>query len=35
MSNSVRLIEVGKEYGTPAAYLIDFVAEVKDEWLRA
>lgn len=32
-SNSVRLVEVAKEYGTPAAYLIDFAAEVKDEWL--
>jgi 4-hydroxy-3-methylbut-2-enyl diphosphate reductase len=33
-SNSVRLVEVAKEYGTPAAYLIDFAAEVKDEWLE-
>jgi len=32
-SNSVRLVEVAKEYGTPHAYLIDFAAEVKDEWL--
>lgn len=32
-SNSVRLVEVAKEYGTPAAYLIDFAAEVNDEWL--
>lgn len=32
-SNSVRLVEVAKEYGTPSAYLIDFAAEVKDEWL--
>jgi 4-hydroxy-3-methylbut-2-enyl diphosphate reductase len=32
-SNSVRLVEVAKEYGTPAAYLIDFAAEVRDEWL--
>jgi 4-hydroxy-3-methylbut-2-enyl diphosphate reductase len=32
-SNSVRLVEVAKEYGTPNAYLIDFAAEVKDEWL--
>lgn len=32
-SNSVRLVEVAKEYGSPAAYLIDFAAEVKDEWL--
>lgn len=33
-SNSVRLVEVAKEYGSPAAYLIDFAAEVKDEWLE-
>ena len=33
-SNSVRLVEVAMEYGTPAAYLIDFAAEVKDEWLE-
>ena len=32
-SNSVRLVEVAKEYGSPAAYLIDFAAEVKEEWL--
>ncbi|HUW87026.1 MAG TPA: 4-hydroxy-3-methylbut-2-enyl diphosphate reductase [Candidatus Paceibacterota bacterium] len=32
-SNSVRLVEVAKEYGTPHAYLIDFAAEAKDEWL--
>lgn len=32
-SNSLRLVEVAKEYGTPNAYLIDFAAEVKDEWL--
>jgi 4-hydroxy-3-methylbut-2-enyl diphosphate reductase len=28
------LVEVAKEYGSPAAYLIDFAAEVKDEWLE-
>ncbi len=33
-SNSVRLVEVAKEYGTPNAYLIDFAAEAKDEWLE-
>lgn len=33
-SNSVRLVEVAKEYGTPEAYLIDFAAEAKDEWLE-
>ena len=32
-SNSVRLVEVAKEYGAKAAYLVDFAAEVKDEWL--
>ncbi len=32
-SNSVRLVEVSLEYGAKAAYLIDFAAEVKDEWL--
>jgi 4-hydroxy-3-methylbut-2-enyl diphosphate reductase len=33
-SNSVRLVEVAKEYGTPNAYLIDFASEAKDEWLE-
>jgi 4-hydroxy-3-methylbut-2-enyl diphosphate reductase len=32
-SNSVRLVEVSLEYGAKAAYLIDFAAEAKDEWL--
>ncbi len=32
-SNSVRLVEVAKEYGTPQAYLIDYAAEEKEEWL--
>ena len=32
-SNSVRLVEVAKEYGTKNAYLIDFAREAKDEWL--
>jgi len=31
-SNSVRLVEVSKEYGAKAAYLVDYAAEVKDEW---
>ena len=31
-SNSVRLVEVSKEYGAKSAYLIDYAAEVKDEW---
>jgi 4-hydroxy-3-methylbut-2-enyl diphosphate reductase len=33
-SNSVRLVEVAKEYGTPHAYLIDFAAEAREEWLK-
>jgi len=31
-SNSVRLVEVSLEYGAKAAYLIDFAAEIKEEW---
>ena len=31
-SNSVRLVEVSKEYGAKNAYLIDYASEVKDEW---
>jgi len=33
-SNSVRLVEVSREYGAKAAYLIDYAAEVKEEWLE-
>ncbi len=33
-SNSVRLVEVANEYGAKAAYLIDYAAEVKEEWLE-
>jgi 4-hydroxy-3-methylbut-2-enyl diphosphate reductase len=33
-SNSVRLVEVAKEYGARAAYLIDYASEVKDEWFE-
>ena len=33
-SNSVRLVEVALEYGTKAAYLVDYAAEVKDEWFE-
>ena len=33
-SNSVRLVEVAKEYGAKAAYLIDYASEVKDEWFH-
>jgi 4-hydroxy-3-methylbut-2-enyl diphosphate reductase len=32
-SNSVRLVEVALEYGAKAAYLVDYAAEVKAEWL--
>lgn len=33
-SNSVRLVEVAKEYGTPQAFLLDYAAEAKVEWLE-
>ncbi|MEY4444258.1 MAG: hypothetical protein RL301_337 [Actinomycetota bacterium] len=33
-SNSVRLVEVSKEYGAKAAYLIDYASEAKPEWLE-
>ena len=33
-SNSVRLVEVAKEYGAKNAYLIDYASEVKDEWFE-
>ena len=33
-SNSVRLVEVAKEYGAKAAYLIDYAKEAKSEWLE-
>ena len=33
-SNSVRLVEVAKEYGAKSAYLIDYASEVKDEWFE-
>jgi 4-hydroxy-3-methylbut-2-enyl diphosphate reductase len=33
-SNSVRLVEVALEYGAKASYLVDYAAEVKDEWLE-
>src|SRR6201995_1380388 len=32
-SNSVRLVEVAKDYGTPAAYLVDDAGEVDERWL--
>ncbi|MFM7949096.1 MAG: 4-hydroxy-3-methylbut-2-enyl diphosphate reductase [Actinomycetales bacterium] len=31
-SNSLRLVEVAKEYGAKQAYLIDYASEVKEEW---
>jgi len=33
-SNSVRLVEVAKEYGAKSAFLIDYASEVKDEWFE-
>jgi len=33
-SNSVRLVEVSKEYGAKSAYLIDYASEVKEEWFK-
>ncbi|MFM8961197.1 MAG: 4-hydroxy-3-methylbut-2-enyl diphosphate reductase [Actinomycetota bacterium] len=33
-SNSVRLVEVAKEYGAKSAYLIDYASEIKDEWFE-
>jgi 4-hydroxy-3-methylbut-2-enyl diphosphate reductase len=32
-SNSVRLVEVAKDYGVPAAYLVDDAGEVDEQWL--
>ncbi len=32
-SNSVRLVEVGLEYGARASYRVDWAAELHDEWL--
>jgi len=33
-SNSKRLVEVAKDYGAPAAYLVDDASYVRDEWLE-
>lgn len=33
-SNSVRLVEVSKEYGAKNAYLVDFAHEVDEKWLE-
>ena len=32
-SNSVRLVEVAKDYGASAAYLVDDAGEVDERWL--
>jgi len=31
-SNSVRLVEVAREYGAKASYLVDYAEEIQDEW---
>ena len=33
-SNSVRLVEVAKEYGAKASYLIDYASEADEKWLE-
>ncbi|MFZ9222332.1 MAG: 4-hydroxy-3-methylbut-2-enyl diphosphate reductase, partial [Candidatus Nanopelagicaceae bacterium] len=33
-SNSVRLVEVSLEYGAKSAFLIDYAAELKEEWFE-
>ncbi|MGN8024760.1 4-hydroxy-3-methylbut-2-enyl diphosphate reductase [Microbacterium sp. 22242] len=33
-SNSVRLVEVAREYGAKAAYRVDYADEVRQEWLE-
>ncbi|KQV23908.1 4-hydroxy-3-methylbut-2-enyl diphosphate reductase [Kitasatospora sp. Root187] len=33
-SNSVRLVEVGLEYGAKAAHLVDFADEIDESWLE-
>ena len=33
-SNSVRLVEVAKEYGAKNAYLIDYAHEASSDWLH-
>ena len=32
-SNSVRLVEVARDAGVPAGYLVDYASEIRDEWL--
>ncbi|MFI6325280.1 4-hydroxy-3-methylbut-2-enyl diphosphate reductase [Nonomuraea sp. NPDC050556] len=33
-SNSKRLVEVAKDHGADAAYLVDYAADIRDEWLE-
>ncbi|GAA4097571.1 4-hydroxy-3-methylbut-2-enyl diphosphate reductase [Nonomuraea soli] len=33
-SNSKRLVEVAKDYGADASYLVDYAAEIQDAWLE-
>lgn len=33
-SNSVRMVEVAVQAGTPNGYLVDFAHEIRDEWLE-
>ncbi|WP_443054848.1 4-hydroxy-3-methylbut-2-enyl diphosphate reductase [Streptomyces sp. NBC_00691] len=32
-SNSIRMVEVAKQAGAPAAYLVDFASEIDEAWL--
>ncbi|MEU6980800.1 MULTISPECIES: 4-hydroxy-3-methylbut-2-enyl diphosphate reductase [unclassified Streptomyces] len=33
-SNSIRMVEVAKQAGAPAAYLVDFASEIDEAWLE-
>ncbi len=33
-SNSKRLVEVAKDYGADASYLVDYASDIRDEWLE-
>ncbi|MFB7588160.1 4-hydroxy-3-methylbut-2-enyl diphosphate reductase [Streptomyces sp. NPDC056169] len=33
-SNSIRMVEVAKQAGVPAAYLVDFASEIDEAWLE-
>ncbi|MER8044804.1 4-hydroxy-3-methylbut-2-enyl diphosphate reductase [Streptomyces sp. NPDC094032] len=33
-SNSIRMVEVAKQSGVPAAYLVDFASEIDEAWLE-